>query len=71
MNRDGKYKIVKEGEMVCVRHPEIYTKLLHVPLDIWEQSVKKDVDVNTSIHTITEQYIVNRLWYEQNPSTGK
>jgi len=70
MNRDRKYKLIKEGKMIYILHPEIYTNLVFVPLNIWEQSIKNDVDVNTSIHTTTEQYTANRLWYEQNPFIG-
>ena len=70
MDGKGKYKIIKEGEMICIRHPEIYTNLVYVPLNIWEQSIENDVQVNTSIHTTTEQYTANRLWYKQNPFIG-
>lgn len=70
MDRNGQYRITKHEEIVCIRHPENYANLMYVPLDIWEQSIINDVDVNTSIHTTTEQYTANRLWYEQNPFIG-
>ena len=70
MDKNGQYKIIKQEEIVCIRHPIFYKSLVYIPLSIWEQSLKKDVDINTSIHTTTEQYTANRLWYDQNLFTS-